>query len=415
MKPVLTISSLAIIVFIGLFLYEETYSPDWRKHQLGYKAKLEESLDPESIQGSDLFPIEIRQIYLPEMNRIDRCITCHVAIEDPRFQNQQNPLKNHPSQYIKIHDYEKYGCTICHDGQGRAIDWKEAAADEADVFWNKPILRKPYIEANCYRCHVGFLDETPSYNQGKKHFESAGCLGCHKRDGKGGYLGPELRGIGDASTHIKFPHKTFDSKVLTQMNSNRNLAFIYESVRFPSIQPTETVMFDFKLSHEDARTITVYLKSLAAHISGTERLPQKLPYSLTIVEKGEKIFQLFCTACHGKKGMGGVNNPNYVKGVIPALNVLSEQMFLFKEEYRNIVIASLDEYGDLLQADPKPDIPGLFKVTAKYMSVKNIIVNGRVVERKEKEGPAPINMPTWDRSLSEEEVASVIAYLISLY
>jgi mono/diheme cytochrome c family protein len=413
MKSVLTISSVAIVFFVTLSIYAERCSPDWRTHQLDYKEKLAGTYAQNNVPIAEPFPIKLRQIYLPEMNRVDRCITCHVAIEDPGFYDEMNPLKTHPGQHIDLHDTEKYGCTICHDGQGRATNWQEAAADTADVFWNKPILRNPYIEANCYRCHADLLNETPSYNRGKKRFESSGCLGCHQRDGKGGYLGPELRGIGDASDHIKAPQESFDAEILKKMNNNRNLAYIYESVRFPSAQPTETVMFDFKLPHQEARVITVYIKSLAEPIPEVQRLSQKLAYPMMIAEKGEKIFHLYCTACHGKNGRGGVNNPNYVNGFIPALNVLSQKMFLFEPEHRDAVITALETSRDLLQADPKPDVPGFFKVIAKYLSVKNIIANGRIVEKKEKEGPSPLNMPAWGRSLPEEEVAAVIAYLIS--
>jgi hypothetical protein len=51
------------------------------------------------------------------MNRTDRCISCHVAIEDPNFQTEANPLKAHPIGYLENHDPEKHGCTICHDAE----------------------------------------------------------------------------------------------------------------------------------------------------------------------------------------------------------------------------------------------------------------------------------------------------------
>ena len=167
------------------------------------------------------------------------------------------------------------------------------------------------------------LDQTPVYNQGQQKFETSGCLGCHKRDGMGGIVGPELRGIGDASTHLKYPQKSFDLEMLSQMSDNQNLAYIYEAVRFPNAQPEETVMFNFNLSHEVAMALTVYLKSLREYSTGTQHLPPRSLDPLPITEKGKKAFQLFCTACHGKKGRGGVKNPNYIKDTIPNLNRLS--------------------------------------------------------------------------------------------
>jgi len=49
------------------------------------------------------------------------------------------------------------------------------------------------------------------------------------------------------------------------------------------------------------------------------------------------------------------------------------------------------------------------------MPVKNIILKGRIVERKDPEGSAPLNMPAWEKTISEKDLLSVIAYLISTY
>jgi len=417
MKFVLWFSSIAVILFSGLYLYHENIAPEWRAHQLAYLDQIDGTRVLNTVREPDSlsFDTGLKQIWLPQMNRVDRCISCHVAIEDPHFEKTANPLKAHPKDYLEKHDPEKYGCTICHDGQGRAVNFRDAAAYDPHVFWNKPLLTKPFLEANCYRCHVDVLDQTPVYNQGIERFETSGCLGCHKKDGKGGFLGPELRGIGDASARIKYPKKSFAPEILSQLNGNQNLAYIYEAVRFPKAQPEETVMFDFKLSHKDARALTIYLKSLLAHQTGTQRLPPKPVCPLSITEKGKKIFKLYCTACHGKNGMGGVRNPNYINDYIPNLNTLSEQMFITKKEIQDVVISILNESGDLLQAGPQSNIPSFFKVIAKYMSVKNIIINGRIVDKKDPEGPAPLNMPAWGKTIPEEELASVIAYLISTY
>ena len=61
------------------------------------------------------------------------------------------------------------------------------------------------------------------------------------------------------------------------------------------------------------------------------------------------------------------------------------------------------------------DSQDFFKVVAKYMPVKNTILNGRVVEKKNPQGPAPLNMPAWGETLSDTDVSAVIAYLISVY
>jgi len=417
MKLLLCISSIVVVLFSGLYLYQENITPEWRIHQLTYLDQIKKTPVLDTVPEPEAIFLEIglKQIWLPQMNRVDRCVSCHVAIENPHFDKKENPLKFHPQDYLKKHDPEKVGCTICHDGQGRAVTFKDAAADDPHLYWNKPLLRKPFLEANCYRCHVDLLDQTPVYNQGKQKFETSGCLGCHKKDGKGGFLGPELRGIGDASARIKHAKKSLDPEILAQLNKNQNLAYIYEAVRFPKIQPDETTMFDFKFSHQDARVLTVYLKSLLAPQVGTERLFSRPVNSISITEKGEKTFQLYCTACHGKNGRGGVRNPNYINDFIPRLSTLSEQMFIHKKEKQDAVISLLKEYGDLLQAGSQPGMPGFFKVIAKYISVKNTILMGRVVEKKDQKGAEPMHMPAWGETISKEELSSLIAYLISLY
>ncbi len=414
MKLILCFSSIFIIFFSGLYLYQENVANEWRLHQLAYIDLAIPNVGSEQ-EAVPIFETGLKQIWLPEINRADRCISCHVAVEDPHFKNKSNPLKAHPGNYLATHDPVKYGCTICHDGQGGAVNFRDAAADDPKVFWNKPLLRTPFIQANCYRCHSKTLEQTPVYNQGRLMFETKGCLGCHKREGFGGIAGSELAGIGDASFHIKYPQKLFEDSIMVQLNDNRNIAYIYEAVRFPGSQSEDTMMFDFKLTHEDTMALTVYLKSLLRHQTIMHRLDQTPSYPMPVIEKGEKIFQLYCTACHGKNGKGGRKNPNYKDDYIPRLNTLAEQMFLHRNSQRESVIAILEQSQDLLVAGPQPDIPGFFKVVAKYMPVKNIILNGRTAEKKEMTGISPLNMPAWGKTLSEKEVSSAIAYLISVY
>ena len=415
MKILLYISSIVVFLFTGLFYFQENIFAEWRGHQLAYLRQLKQINQDSEHQEEENLSIKLQQIYLPEMNRIDRCVSCHVTIEDPRFADKKNPLKTHPGNYLEKHDPEKFGCTICHDGQGRAIVWDDVRADSKEKFWEKPIIKKPFLEANCFRCHVKPLSETPTYNRGKYLFETSGCLGCHKRDGRGGYLAAELRGLGDASVHQKYPTNSLDPKLLPKFNYNRNLAYIYESVRFPKAQPEDSVMFDFKFSHDDALALTVYLKSLSTHQPGIEKLPQEPEKPLTLLARGKKTFQLFCSACHGENGKGGVKNRNYQKDVMPTLNLIAEKMFLYEKEDADAVIEAINEFGDLNLTDPEPDIPGFNRVLAQFTAVRDIILNGNSAAKKDPEGPAPFNMPSWRKSIPRKDVTSTIAFMISLY
>ena len=415
MKIVLVASSFVVLVFSGLFFFQEKIGADWRVHQIEYRKLLSERALSAGYEGEVSFPIELRQVYLPDLNRVDRCVTCHLAIEDPRFASELNPLRTHPGDYLEHHDPARFGCTLCHDGQGRATTWEDALATDHDKHWPKPVLRAPFLEANCYRCHGGELAQTPNYNRGKQLFESGGCLGCHQRDGRGGYLAPELRGISDAAPVLKHPTLERRDELLRRFHGDRNLAYIYESVRFPLAQPADSVMLDYGFSDDDALALTVYLKSLTHIEPGMPEMPGPAVRSLPLLERGRKTFELYCRACHGPQGAGGVKNPNYVNDTIPELNLIAERMFLFEQEDSEILIEAVKKFGNLNDADPAPDLPRFPVVLAQYNAIREVILNGNPAGKADPEGPAPFNMPSWRKSIPEAEVDAVIAYLVSTY
>ena len=80
--------------------------------------------------------MEVRQILLPELNRVDRCTTCHLAVEDPSYGGYPQPLAYHPLH--EQHPFEKFGCTICHRGQGRATTIADAHGNVPH--WDQPML-----------------------------------------------------------------------------------------------------------------------------------------------------------------------------------------------------------------------------------------------------------------------------------
>ncbi|MEK9149120.1 MAG: hypothetical protein AAB267_03625, partial [Candidatus Desantisbacteria bacterium] len=112
----------------------------------------------------------INQVYLSGLaNRVDRCTTCHMAIDRPGFEevpsvdvkktrrlgfkNKGLPFTTHSDFdiIIKNHPPERFGCTICHQGQGRATEGKSARGDV--LHWGEPILPNKYIESSCAKCH----------------------------------------------------------------------------------------------------------------------------------------------------------------------------------------------------------------------------------------------------------------------
>src|SRR3990167_9212006 len=81
---------------------------------------------------------KIRQIVLEEfdrnnfdepMGRVDRCQTCHMAANRPGFENEPQPFRTHSRREVLLadsaHPPDRFGCTVCHEGQGAAVNRSE--------------------------------------------------------------------------------------------------------------------------------------------------------------------------------------------------------------------------------------------------------------------------------------------------
>lgn len=117
------------------------------------------------------------------------------------------------------HPAEKFGCTVCHAGQGSATDfnlaahaptdavqtekWHKEHGYQASHFWDFPMLPNRFIESSCLKCHHEITDlirygseqEAPKLTRGYQLVREMGCFGCHEISGaRGGrQVGPDLR------------------------------------------------------------------------------------------------------------------------------------------------------------------------------------------------------------------------------
>jgi mono/diheme cytochrome c family protein len=137
---------------------------------------------------------------------------------------QINQYAAHPdlSLYVDAnspHPAEKFGCTICHGGQGSATDFHHAAHTpnsahqkedwekrhewELGEFWDYPMLAKRFTESSCLKCHhqvtdlirYGSKEDAPKLLRGFNLIRDNGCFGCHEISGQksGRPVGPDLR------------------------------------------------------------------------------------------------------------------------------------------------------------------------------------------------------------------------------
>jgi mono/diheme cytochrome c family protein len=153
--------------------------------------------------------------------KMDRCMTCHLAIDRAGYENRPQPFRTHPNLDIYVgsnspHPMGEAGCTVCHEGMGQSLTFRDASHTPANEkqrheweaqyhweephLWDYPMLPKGMTEASCAKCHKSetFIPHAPTLTRAYATYERAGCYACHKTRGFEGLRkpGPNLTRIG---------------------------------------------------------------------------------------------------------------------------------------------------------------------------------------------------------------------------
>ena len=268
MRLALAIASFVILVVHGVIFYNQFFH-QWESYQTSYfqQARSLAKTDAERAAVEGRSP-KIEQIMVTSFGetRVDRCSTCHIGIDDPRFLESGHPLRAHPfseelgdrqieGKWARRHKFSDFGCTVCHDGQGRGMEGFYAHGQ--DHYWPDPMLGsklipwredykpklvgKDYMQANCTLCHTEEnFKGTPQVNRGRQLFFEKNCYGCHKIEGlSSGTLGPDLSEVG----------KKF------------KLDYLWESLVEPRANSAVSFMPKFNLSEDEVKALTIFLKS----------------------------------------------------------------------------------------------------------------------------------------------------------
>src|SRR6266478_4951650 len=96
-------------------------------------------------------------------------------------------VNEHSADLVRTHDPDKFACTPCHQGNGRATTSVEKAHGTYE-HWLWPIFRKGNLEAGCQVCHSADMvlvsnDVGWTLSEGKDLFRQRGCMGCHRYEG----------------------------------------------------------------------------------------------------------------------------------------------------------------------------------------------------------------------------------------
>lgn len=253
---------LVLIILLGIVGFKD-YNREWKKYQDEF-FKLETLKAATAEEKASLKQVcEIKQIMVPELNKADRCITCHMGYENPKFKNENVVYKTHPN--TEQHPFERFGCTICHRGQGRATTVKGGHGKVHH--WTEPMLEKEYVQVSCGKCHSETeVNGAPLLTLGRKLFAEKGCGGCHKIEGKSdGALAPELTTVGS-----KYQHE-FNYKNVKGEHTAAN--WIFEHFKDPQAITQGTIMPNFGLTDDEAKALTIYMLSLT-----NEKVPHEYKY-----------------------------------------------------------------------------------------------------------------------------------------
>ncbi len=234
---------------------------------------LEPDLKVDQVMLSGLY----NDINFTEVDRVDRCVTCHVAANRAGFEGEewQEPFRSHPRLDLFLapssaHPYTRFGCTVCHGGLDRATDFArvghtpESEEQKADwiakwgwseqPFLETPILPASMSEAGCVSCHADdvWMPGTEDLQAGRELMRHMGCWVCHKleypafqdlrRPGPSllrvaGKVSPEwaynwIAAPRDFHPTTWMPHFFFQSNTTTEENLERQRAEIRATVAY---------------------------------------------------------------------------------------------------------------------------------------------------------------------------------------
>jgi mono/diheme cytochrome c family protein len=290
-RMVFALSSLVFVAVLAISPVKDLIR-EWKRYQGAYVRLAQKRPDTKKLLAD--YHDGIQQIWLPDMNVVDRCTTCHLGITQASLADPSvpQPFRAHPPI---PHSARDWGCVTCHRGQGVATEVAEA--HETTLAWEQPLLSTHYIQGSCGVCHKADLVQTPQLNRGRQLLARFNCVGCHRLAGVDppAMLGPDLTSIGTKVSRewiykwLKEPRTVVDSSGNVVVNGYASEG----GSRMPF----------FRLAEPELRGLSAFLSSLkVAPVQAYNFNPrvvaawEKKP---DLGDQGEVRFrQMFCSTCH---------------------------------------------------------------------------------------------------------------------
>jgi cytochrome c2 len=399
--------ALANLVLVVLFMWTMTteYAPEWKKYQREYyrlwAAKLTDAdlkSDPTLKQKLLSKPLEVKQVWDPKLGITDRCMTCHLGVDNPKMTDVPQPYRVHPD--IKPHAFNQIGCTVCHEGQGTAttkhaahvmenLEGRYGPFDEQEMGWSRPLLPLEYVQASCNKCHNVMEAPVPGadrLNAGWQLVQEKGCRTCHFIVDSGAKQAPELSIVGTKYYNYDGNGNTGYSEAF----HNVRFGYLKESLRCPQAN----------LSEEDAKKCKATLQP-AAEVSNEKPL-----------SGAELVKKYPCSNCHS------FDAPNTVLG--PSLYDVGKRR---DEAY--IRAKLLDPDKIVVEGFPKGVMKatlsgsGFFNDISKNSAILDNLVTylaslkgGNGGQAGAQAAPAVVVMPNFN--FNDEELQDVVTFLLGL-
>lgn len=286
----LIVNAVFCLTLLGVIIWAlfAEYDRPWKQYQKEFSRLNSSSATKHKEQ--------IKQLWLTELGETDRCITCHQGADNQKFVDAPQPFRTHSGDYLKIHPVEKFGCAICHEGQGAALT-VSAAHGQTDN-WNRPLLKGRMAEASCTKCHPidsttpsgSKLASASTFSYGRKLFLENNCTGCHVLSGykRPDYIAPSLSSLGN--------------KVSRE--------WLAKWLKDPKAYLSKTKMPQFTLNDIEIKYISAYLLDLKTTEPCSDKSCIVTANAATIKDGKNLVADLGCLGCHTINSKGNNFGPD---------------------------------------------------------------------------------------------------------